>query len=159
MIDKEKYPNLYKFDGEISSFALRIIKYDDFLLKKEKIIDEINKIQLSDDVIKEVINLTLEFGELKLETLIKDLNHCFNFSNNYNFLGYSKSIKFNNIDDIVKYVRENKKTYNILTRFIDELFIWQRTLSKDDFYFKVYKKTAFKNIRFAEIIDKLYKIC
>ena len=139
---KEKYQHLNEISKAIKAFNLRIIKekknqYNSFTIKY------INEIELSDDVISDIIKLIQTEGNLTLKELIADVNKSITVKNSYKEEN-EKYKRVKNKKELIYYIKNNIDctNYRMLNHPIDAILIWDCTKKGFDFYSKLNKKIS-----------------
>ncbi len=130
MIEKYKYLN--EFAIALKSFILRLEK-ENITTKFCKKLEYINSIELSDEVINDIIQLIKDKGNLTLRQLINDVNitikECNWVMGEKNKISYVK-----NKTELIKYMKSRISTCQLLTDVISCLIAWDSTKLGYDFY-------------------------
>ncbi|MBR6517628.1 MAG: hypothetical protein IKT40_12425 [Bacilli bacterium] len=134
---EEKYPLIYNVIENIRLLSIRLKKEGKLLYNDEyaKIIND--NFEYNDDIIKEVINLTLDVSKMSIDDLKADFNCYFKKSMSY------KNCRADNIDDIVNFIRNRiQTTHRLLSTPIDLFFPWVLTIHGHTYYSKLNQKVS-----------------
>lgn len=124
-----KYKHLNELYKAITPFVLRL-KKEYHKARKIDAIPYINELQLSDEIINEIIQLIKDEGKMTLKEIISDINISIK-ENNWWREEQVKCVR--NKSQLINYIKTHFKNYVILTKPVDCLFNWD--VSKKGFVF------------------------
>ena len=147
---EEKYIYLNEFAIALKSFMLRLEK-ENLIPTFHKKLEYINSIELSDEVVNDIIQLIKDKGNLTLKQLIKDVNLTIKECNWV--MGEKNKIRcVKNKTELIKYMKSRISTCQLLTDGISSLIAWDATKLGIDFY-TILNITVNKSMRiFRDII-------
>ncbi len=138
---KEKYQNLNEISKAIKAFNLRMKKEKKFT-NNSFIIQCINEIELSDEVISDIIKLIQTEGQLTLKELIADVNKTITSKNYWLEENEDKTERVKNKKELISYIKKVSSNYRILNWTIDSILTWDVTKKGFNFYSNLNKKIS-----------------
>lgn len=131
----EKYKHLNELYYIIKSFILRLNKEFPKITKDEKI-TYINSLQLSDEIISEIIQLIKDESNLTLVDIINEVNFAIHRNNFWTFTDEQKAKYVKNEKELINHIKEHYNTYQVLTNIVSHIFCWENS-NKGYFFYLV----------------------
>ena len=137
----EKYKNLNNLSISLKCFRLRL-KKENRRLNKFKEMDYINELNLSDDIINDIIQLILDESGLTLKELITDINLSVEERYNWKHGCYTTvpKKKIRSKKELIYHLKTSHSNCDLLNSPINNLLIWCKTNKGFNFYSKLNMK-------------------
>lgn len=147
---EEKYQHLNNLYHDIKSFNFRLKKEGMRMTISEKR-KYINLLNLSDDIINDIIQLIKDESGLTLNELIYDVNNTLIIKNTWR--SEEKKYKMiTNKTEFIEYLKTYYSNWTLLTNPIENLLFFEDTKKGYDFYYNLNKKIISKLYVFKSII-------
>lgn len=117
---------------------------------KVRMLSHINDITIPNCVLKDIIQMICDIGNIDSKVLIEEIN-----LNNFRINQIEGKIKFNyilSIDDICEFIKNKMDNIYILTEPLNGLFSWYRSIKGIAFYRKLNRELQ-KHFMLHEIIE------
>lgn len=117
---------------------------------KVRMLSHINDITIPNCVLKDIIQMICDIGNIDSNVLIEEIN-----LNNFRINQIEGKIKFNyilSIDDICEFIKNKMDNIYILTEPLNGLFSWYRSIKGIAFYRKLNRELQ-KHFMLYEIIE------
>ena len=127
------YQNLNELSKAITQFVLRL-KKEYHKARKIDALQYINELQLSDEIISEIIQLLKDEGNLTLVDIINDVNFAIYRDNFWVITDEQKKKYVKNKKELINHIKENYETYDVLNDIVSHIFCWEHSHKGYTFY-------------------------
>ncbi|MBR6516378.1 MAG: hypothetical protein IKT40_05935 [Bacilli bacterium] len=142
----ENYKDLNDFENGLISFSRRYFKT--YSKNYGDLMDYIDyELEIPDQVLIDKVNLMVELGQT--------IDSTFSLSAFINDINKSERANIHNLAELVKFIKDVYRPYNIISNFVNYFITWSCTYSGFDFYAKLDKKYN-ESSKFINFIEKIY---